>query len=193
MIMYEDDDIELKDDYEDSDIFRKAIPSQYQSVLYERLKKDKRLDDFIKVIKRCSLAGKTLKETCIILSQLFRGYVRDIGITPDMLNKMRNRYRDIDAAVSFSNDNNILAAYERAAKLAAKTEDMEEAIRFIDRFDNEGMFTGATVDNNKADVTVQVNNYSNQTKSTDDMIMQSLRAIELSVGRGDDNDGATEC
>lgn len=195
MIKYDTDDLELVDDYEDSDIFKQAVPSQYQSALYNKLKKDKRLDDFLRVLRACALSGKTLKETCEVISKLFRSYVRNIGISPELLNKMRNRYKDIEQAMGFDNDYNLLSAYENAALLAAKTESITEAISFIDRFGK-----GSIYDNMKAEekeeakpgVSVNINNYSPQTKSTDDLIWESLNSIELVPPKGAEDNGSTE-
>lgn len=189
IIKYEEQDIELTDDYEDSDIFKSAIPSQYQSVLYTRLKKDRRLDDFLRILKACALSGKTLRETCEVLSKMFRGYVRKTGISPDMLNKMRNRYKDIDKAMGFSSEYALLGAYERASELASKTDNIEESIRFIDRFDSEGMFTRPVEEENKSGVNVNINNnYSSQTQDTENLILESLRSIELTPSKGEDTE-----
>jgi hypothetical protein len=124
---------------------------------------------------------------------MFPSYCRGSGFSVNTLDKMRMRYKDIEEAMSFTKDTALLAAFERAAKLAKAAEKIDDTMVFIDRFDNDGLLGPAPV---KADtkgnaVNVNVNNYSKETKATDELIYHSYLQ-NLGEDRSVNKDGATE-
>lgn len=124
-------------DEDDALIFRKAVPSQYKSVLYEQLKKEKRLDRFKQALQMCGLRNLSLTESCEYLSKLFPGYVRGKGLNRKTLGEMIGFYPDLSDAYGFSYDIGAMATYNRA-KLLAETTDVISDIDLFNRMYDKG-------------------------------------------------------
>lgn len=126
-------------DNDDEIIFKKATKSQYSSVLYEQLKKDKRLDRFIAALQACGVRNLSLNDTCKYLTKLFPSYCRGKGLNPKTLATMISFYPDLEEAFGFSADIGAMMVYNRAKALAETTEDMGDIKLFNEMYDSGDM------------------------------------------------------
>ena len=121
-----------KIDDNDIEIFKSAVNSQYSSVLYKQLKRDKRLDRFICALQLCAVRCMSLTETCKQLTMLFPSYMRGKGLNVKTLTDMISFYPDLEDAWSFSADLVKMQAFNKATDIMMGTDD----IGVVDKFNN---------------------------------------------------------
>ena len=72
--------------------------SQVYNELYDKLRKDKRLDRFIAVVQYCSMQGYNKEQTVDKLVSSFPGYITDKELTVKCFEEMLKVHNDISAA-----------------------------------------------------------------------------------------------
>jgi hypothetical protein len=72
--------------------------SQVYNALYDKLKRDGRLDRFIAVVQYCSIHGYNKEQTVKKLVSSFPGYITDKELTVKCFDEMLKAYNDISVA-----------------------------------------------------------------------------------------------
>jgi hypothetical protein len=122
------------------EIYEKAVVTQYNSNIYKNLQKDGRVDKFIMAIKLCSFQNFSKKATCNYLSKLFPTYFKGGKLHENTFNKLLERYPDIRNAWQQKRELDLFVAYAKSLELVEKTEELRDAIKFIETFDTNGIF-----------------------------------------------------
>ncbi len=128
----------MKDEYLTH--FNELIDNQYKSKVYEKLKKEGRLNRFIRAIQFCAFKNMSIKATCKYLSKTFPSYFRGEGLSPETFAKMIDRYKDIREAWGYNREDQLFMVFMHTQKLALETEKVSDGIDFIKAFDTEGDF-----------------------------------------------------
>lgn len=157
----------LHDD--DIEIFRKSVGSQYKSDLYERLKKEGRLDRFIDVLSLCGQRNMNLSETCRVLTKYFPSYCKQgktKGLNPKTLSTLIKFYPDIEEAWTFNKELSMMSSFINASRIAGTTNDMDVVLKFHEAFDDTdlGLYRRKDEDSSggKSDGVTQVNIYNSR-------------------------------
>lgn len=72
--------------------------SQVYNALYDKLRKERRLDRFIAVVQHCSMKGLSIDETCKTIVGCFPGYINEKDLTVECFTDMIQNYNDISVA-----------------------------------------------------------------------------------------------
>ena len=126
--------------------------SQVYNALYDKLKRDKRLDRFIAVVQHCSMSGVDIKGARDVLVKAFPGYIDDKDLTVECLEDMIKNYSDISVAWgygSLGDEISQIIIKNRALKIAESTNDMNDIVMYQEMFGNKNEISS---DNNKTTV-----------------------------------------
>ena len=130
--------------------------SQVYNALYDKLKRDKRLDRFIAVVQHCSMSGVDIKGARDVLVKAFPGYIDDKDLTVECLEDMIKNYSDISVAWgygSLGDEISQIIIKNRALKIAESTNDMNDIVMYQEMFGNKNEISS---DNNKTNVNINL-------------------------------------
>lgn len=114
--------------------------SQVYNTLYDKLKKDGRLDRFIAVVQHCSMSGVDIKGARDVLVKAFPGYIDEKDLTIDCLNDMIKNYSDISIAWgygSLGDEISQIIVKNKALRLVEKTDNMQDIVMYQELFGNK--------------------------------------------------------
>lgn len=114
--------------------------SQVYNALYDKLKKDGRLDRFIAVVQHCSMSGVDIKGARDVLVKAFPGYIDEKDLTIDCLNDMIKNYSDISIAWgygSLGDEISQIIVKNKALRLVEKTDNMQDIVMYQELFGNK--------------------------------------------------------
>ena len=126
--------------------------SQVYNALYDKLKRDKRLDRFIAVVQHCSMSGVDIKGARDVLVKAFPGYITDKDLTVDCLEDMIKNYPDISVAWGYGSLGDDIAQIivkNKALQLVEKTDSMQDIAMYQEMFGNKNNISS---DDNKTTV-----------------------------------------
>lgn len=111
--------------------------SQVYNALYDKLKKDGRLDRFIAVVQYCSMSGLDIKDSVQVLVKSFPSYIDEKDLTVDCLNDMIKNYSDISIAWGYGSLGDEIAQIivkNKALKIVENTDNMEDIRAYQEMF-----------------------------------------------------------
>jgi hypothetical protein len=111
--------------------------SQVYNALYDKLKKDGRLDRFIAVVQYCSMSGLDIKDSVQVLVKSFPSYIDEKDLTVDCLNDMIKNYSDISVAWgygSLGDEISQIIVKNKALKIVENTDNMEDIRAYQEMF-----------------------------------------------------------
>ena len=111
--------------------------SQVYNALYDKLKKDGRLDRFIAVVQYCSMSGLDIKDSVQVLVKSFPSYIDDKDLTVDCLTDMIKNYSDISIAWgygSLGDEISQIIVKNKALKIVENTDNMEDIRAYQEMF-----------------------------------------------------------
>lgn len=114
--------------------------SQVYNALYNKLKKDGRLDRFIAVVQYCSMSGLDIKDSVQVLVKSFPSYIDEKDLTVDCLKDMIKNYNDISVAWgygSLGDEISQIIVKNKALKIVEKTDNMEDIRAYQELFGNK--------------------------------------------------------
>lgn len=114
--------------------------SQVYNSLYNKLKKDGRLDRFIAIVQYCSMSGLDIKDSVQVLVKSFPSYINEKDLTVDCLNDMIKNYSDISIAWgygSLGDEISQIIVKNKALKIVEKTDNMEDIRAYQELFGNK--------------------------------------------------------
>lgn len=114
--------------------------SQVYNSLYNKLKKDGRLDRFIAVVQYCSMSGLDIKDSVQVLVKSFPSYIDEKDLTVDCLKDMIKNYNDISVAWgygSLGDEISQIIVKNKALKIVEKTDNMEDIRAYQELFGNK--------------------------------------------------------
>lgn len=114
--------------------------SQVYNALYDKLKKDGRLDRFIAVVQHCSMSGVDIEGARDVLVKAFPGYIDEKDLTIDCLNDMIKNYSDISIAWgygSLGDEISQIIVKNKALRLVEKTDNMQDIVMYQELFGNK--------------------------------------------------------
>ncbi len=156
----------------DEQIFKRAVSSQYESTLYNQLKRDGRLARFKVALQVCGARGMTLTQSCAYLTKLFPSYARGKGLMPKTLGSMISFYPDLEEAFGFCTDINSMKVYNRALVLAEEAESLSDIDQFNRMYDNGDMLyirdEAKTEEEGVQDTSTEINFIINKTDTEKD-------------------------
>lgn len=168
-----------KMDEDDAKVFESAVRSQYNSVMYNQLKKDRQLPRFLNSLRVCSKMGFTLKETCDYITRVFPSYCRGKGLNPKTLADIISFYPDVEAAWGFCKEEVLMSAFVKAADLVQMTEDMGDIKTFMGMFDTDNFVTKSDAKEAKVEaVSEPALSVSNETLNTLKQFNESISALK---------------
>lgn len=113
--------------------------SQVYNALYDKLKRDGRLDRFIAVVQHCSMSGVDIKGAREVLVKAFPGYIDEKDLTIDCLEDMIKNYPDISIAWGYGSLGDEIAQIivkNKALRLVEKTDSMQDIAMYQEMFGN---------------------------------------------------------
>lgn len=111
--------------------------SQVYNALYDKLKKDGRLDRFIAVVQYCSMSGLDIKDSVQVLVKSFPSYIDEKDLTVDCLTDMIKNYSDISIAWgygSLGDEISQIIVKNKALKIVENTDSMEDIRAYQEMF-----------------------------------------------------------
>lgn len=114
--------------------------SQVYNALYDKLKRDKRLDRFIAVVQHCSMSGVDIKGARDVLVKAFPGYIDNKDLTIECLEDMIKNYPDISVAWGYGSLGDDIAQIivkNKALQLVEKTDSMQDIQMYQEMFSNK--------------------------------------------------------
>lgn len=114
--------------------------SQVYNALYDKLKRDGRLDRFIAVVQHCSMSGVDIKGARDVLVKAFPGYIDEKDLTIDCLNDMIKNYSDISIAWgygSLGDEISQIIVKNKALRLVEQTDNMQDIVMYQEFFGNK--------------------------------------------------------
>ena len=114
--------------------------SQVYNALYDKLKRDKRLDRFIAVVQHCSMSGVDIKGARDVLVKAFPGYIDNKDLTIECLEDMIKNYSDISIAWGYGSLGDEIAQIivkNKALQLVEKTDSMQDIQMYQEMFGNK--------------------------------------------------------
>lgn len=114
--------------------------SQVYNALYDKLKKDGRLDRFIAVVQYCSMSGLDIKDSVQVLVKSFPSYIDEKDLTVDCLTDMIKNYSDISIAWgygSLGDEISQIIVKNKALKIVENTDNMEDIRAYQELFGNK--------------------------------------------------------
>ena len=114
--------------------------SQVYNALYDKLKKDGRLDRFIAVVQYCSMSGLDIKDSVQVLVKSFPSYINEKDLTVDCLKDMIKNYSDISIAWgygSLGDEISQIIVKNKALRLVEKTDNMQDIVMYQEMFGNK--------------------------------------------------------
>lgn len=114
--------------------------SQVYNALYNKLKKDGRLDRFIAVVQYCSMSGLDIKDSVQVLVKSFPSYINEKDLTVDCLKDMIKNYNDISVAWgygSLGDEISQIIVKNKALRIVEKTDNMEDIRAYQELFGNK--------------------------------------------------------
>ena len=114
--------------------------SQVYNALYDKLKKDGRLDRFIAVVQYCSMSGLDIKDSVQVLVKSFPSYIDEKDLTVDCLTDMIKNYSDISIAWgygSLGDEISQIIVKNKALRIVEKTDNMEDIRAYQELFGNK--------------------------------------------------------
>ena len=111
--------------------------SQVYNALYDKLKKDGRLDRFIAVVQYCSMSGLDIKDSVQVLVKSFPSYIDEKDLTIDCLTDMIKNYSDISIAWgygSLGDEISQIIVKNKALKIVENTDNMEDIRAYQEMF-----------------------------------------------------------
>lgn len=114
--------------------------SQVYNALYDKLKKDGRLDRFIAVVQYCSMSGLDIKDSVQVLVKSFPSYINEKDLTVDCLKDMIKNYNDISVAWgygSLGDEISQIIVKNKALRIVEKTDNMEDIRAYQELFGNK--------------------------------------------------------
>ena len=113
---------------------------QVYNALYDKLKRDKRLDRFIAVVQHCSMSGVDIKGARDVLVKAFPGYIDNKDLTIECLEDMIKNYSDISIAWGYGSLGDEIAQIivkNKALQLVEKTDSMQDIQMYQEMFGNK--------------------------------------------------------
>lgn len=120
--------------------------SQVYNALYDKLKRDKRLDRFIAVVQHCSMSGVDIKGARDVLVKAFPGYIDNKDLTIECLEDMIKNYPDISVAWGYGSLGDEIAQIivkNKALQLVEKTDSMQDIQMYQEMFGNKNEISSA--------------------------------------------------
>ena len=114
--------------------------SQVYNALYDKLKRDGRLDRFIAVVQYCSMSGLDIKDSVQVLIKSFPSYIDKKDLTVACLTDMIKNYSDISVAWgygSLGDEISQIIVKNKALKIVEKTNNMEDIQAYQEMFGNK--------------------------------------------------------
>ena len=114
--------------------------SQVYNELYDKLRKDGRLDRFIAVVQHCSMSGVDIKGARDVLVKAFPGYIDNKDLTIECLEDMIKNYPDISVAWGYGSLGDEIAQIivkNKALQLVEKTDSMQDIQMYQEMFGNK--------------------------------------------------------
>lgn len=111
--------------------------SQVYNQVYDKLRKDNRLDRFIAVVQYCSMSGLDIKDSVEVICKSFPSYIDEKDLTVDCLTDMIKNYSDIAIAWgygSLGDEISQIIVRNKALKLVEKTDDMNDIVMYQEMF-----------------------------------------------------------
>lgn len=120
--------------------------SQVYNALYDKLKKDGRLDRFIAIVQYCSMSGLDIKDSVQVLVKSFPSYINEKDLTVDCLKDMIKNYSDISIAWgygSLGDEISQIIVKNKALRIVEKTDNMEDIRAYQELFGNKNEINSA--------------------------------------------------
>ena len=114
--------------------------SQVYNELYDKLRKDGRLDRFIAVVQHCSMSGVDIKGAREVLVKAFPGYINDKDLTIECLEDMIKNYHDVSVAWGYGplgDEISQIIVKNKALRLVEKTDNMQDIVMYQEMFGNK--------------------------------------------------------
>lgn len=114
--------------------------SQVYNALYNKLKKDGRLDRFIAIVQYCSMSGLDIEDSIKVLVKSFPSYINEKDLTVDCLKDMIKNYNDISVAWgygSLGDEISQIIVKNKALRIVEKTDNMEDIRAYQELFGNK--------------------------------------------------------
>ena len=111
--------------------------SQVYNALYDKLKRDGRLDRFIAVVQHCSMSGVDISGARDVLVKAFPGYINERDLTIACLEDMIKNYSDISIAWGYGSLGDEIAQIivkNKALRLVEKTDSMQDIAMYQEMF-----------------------------------------------------------
>jgi hypothetical protein len=127
--------------------------SQVYNTLYERLKKDKRLDRFIAVVQYCSMSGLDIEDSIKVICKSFPSYISDKDLTVGCFEDMIKNYHDIAVAWGYGDlgdEITQIIVKNKALRLVENTDNMDDIVKYQALFGNKN--EKLTLEDNKTTV-----------------------------------------
>lgn len=103
--------------------------SQVYNALYDKLRRDKRLDRFIAIVQYCSMSGLNIEESVKVICKSFPGYINEKDMTIACFEDMIKNYHDISVAWGYGDlgdEISQIIVKNKALKIVEKTESMAD-------------------------------------------------------------------
>lgn len=111
--------------------------SQVYNALYDKLKRDGRLDRFIAVVQYCSMSGLDIKDSIDVLVKSFPSYIDKKDLTVDCFTDMIKNYNDISVAWgygSLGDEITQIIVKNKALKIVETTTNMQDIAMYQEMF-----------------------------------------------------------
>jgi hypothetical protein len=107
--------------------------SQVYNALYDKLRKDARLDRFIAVVQYCSMSGLDIEDTVETLVKAFPSYISEKDLTVECFKDMIKNYHDISVAWGYGSLGDIISdiiVKNKALKIVENTTNMDDIVKY---------------------------------------------------------------
>ena len=134
--------------------------SQIYNELYDKLKREGRLQRFIATIQYCSSNGKTIDETIKFILNKFTGYINEKDLSIDCFADMVKNYADIAEAWGYGEDGDIITdilVKNKAIDIVKSTSEMSDIKMFNDIYGSSIVNRESNIENDDSKTIINFN------------------------------------
>lgn len=144
------------------ELFKKAVPSQKRSDIYDNLLVSGQLDRFLVVLRLCGQRKYKEAESVGLLKQYFPVECKSLNVKE--FKQLLGMYADVRGAWTFDKEIDVMMSYANASKIAQTTTNIDDVIKFHEHFDDTdtGLFVGKNKDDGGDDNVTQVNIFNSR-------------------------------
>jgi len=111
--------------------------SQVYNALYDKLRKDRRLDRFIAVVQYCSMSGLNIEDSIQVICKSFPGYIDSKDLTVECFEDMIKNYHDVSIAWGYGDlgdEISQIIVKNKAFKIVEKSNSLSDIAMYQELF-----------------------------------------------------------